>query len=112
MKRKDALAAVLVTAPNLKVARNLARAALKARLIACANVIPAIESHYWWQDNIECGDEVLLILKTTRAKLAQLERLILAEHPYDTPEFVVLPIQQANRRYAAWLRASVQPLKG
>jgi len=57
---------VLVTAPNLKTARQLARAALAARLIACANLIPAIESHYRWQGKLERSAEVLLIMKTTR----------------------------------------------
>jgi periplasmic divalent cation tolerance protein len=99
---------VLVTAPDLKTARKLARAALQARLIACANLVPGIESHYWWQEKIERGAEVLLILKTTRKALAALEKLILAQHPYDTPEFVVLPISQGNRRYLNWLSRSCQ----
>ena len=51
-------AIVLVTAPDLKTARALAKAALRARLIACANLIPRIESHYRWQGKIESGTEV------------------------------------------------------
>jgi periplasmic divalent cation tolerance protein len=97
-------ALVLVTAPDLKTARKLARSALKARLIACANLVPGIESHYWWQNKIETGTEVLLLLKTTIPRLAALERLILAEHPYDTPEFIVLRVAGANSRYWRWWR--------
>ena len=100
----------LVTAPDLKTARRLARAALKARLIACANLVPKIESHYWWQGKIERGTEVLLILKTTKANLAKLEKVILSEHPYDTPEFLVLPLQSGNRRYLDWISSSVNLL--
>ena len=48
---------VLVTAPDMKTARALAKAALQARLIACANLVPKIESHYWWQGKIESGNE-------------------------------------------------------
>ncbi len=59
MKTKDKFAVVLVTAPDVKTARKLARAALAARLVACANLIPKIESHYWWQGKIERGTEVL-----------------------------------------------------
>jgi periplasmic divalent cation tolerance protein len=99
----------LVTAPDLKTARRLAGAALKARLIACANLIPKIESHYWWQGKIERGAEVLLILKTTKASLAKLEKLILLEHPYDTPEFLVLSLQGGNSRYLRWLATSCLP---
>lgn len=99
----------LVTAPDLKTARHLAQAALKARLIACANLIPKIESHYWWQGKIERSSEVLLILKTTKANLAKLEKVILSEHPYDTPEFLVLSLQGGNRRYLEWLHTSCLP---
>lgn len=107
MKTAARYAVVLVTAPDLKTARALARAALEARLIACANLVPRVESHYWWQGRIERGAEVLLVLKTTRARLAALEELVLARHPYDTPEFLVLPLQAGSARYLAWLGASV-----
>ena len=108
MKRKSKFTVVLVTAPDLKTARKLARAALAARLIACANLVPRIESHYWWQGKIEAGAEVLLVMKTSAACLAALEKLILANHPYDTPEFIVLPISRGNRRYLAWVQNSVK----
>jgi len=100
---------VLVTAPDLKTARRLARAALDARLIACANLIPRIESHYRWQGKIERSAEVLLVLKTTKARVAKLEKLIVSAHPYDTPEFLVLPLHGGNRRYLDWLGAACGP---
>lgn len=101
-------AIVLVTAPDLKTGRKLARAALQERLIACANLVPRIESHYWWQGKIEAGAEVLLVMKTAVARLAALEKLIVAKHPYSTPEFVVLPISRGNRRYLDWVQESVE----
>jgi periplasmic divalent cation tolerance protein len=97
---------VLVTAPDLKTARALAKAALKARLIACANLVPRLESHYWWQGKLESGNEVLLLLKTPKSRLAALEKLILARHPYETPEFLVLPLSAGSKKYLAWLAAS------
>jgi periplasmic divalent cation tolerance protein len=99
---------VLVTAPDLKTARRLARAALDARLIACANLIPRIESHYRWQGKIERSSEVLMVLKTTTKSLAKLEKLIIAEHPYDTPEFVVIDLRGGNSRYLDWLAAGCE----
>ena len=89
----------------MKTARALAKAALSARLIACANLVPKVESHYWWQGKIESGTEVLLVLKTQKSKLATLEKLVLAKHPYDTPEFLVLPLNAGNQRYLDWLAA-------
>ena len=109
MKSDTKFAIVLVTTPDLKTARMLARAALQARLIACANLVPKIESHYWWQGKIESGAEALLILKTTKSKLAALENLILAKHPYDMPEFLVLAVSAGNQRYLNWLSRNAQP---
>jgi periplasmic divalent cation tolerance protein len=94
---------VLVTAPNVKVARQLARAALQARLAACANLIPRLESHYWWRGKIETGAEVLIVFKTRARQLAKLEKLILELHPYETPEFVALELAGGNERYLEWL---------
>jgi periplasmic divalent cation tolerance protein len=103
METAGKFALVLVTAPDSKTARKLARAALNARLIACANLVPRIESHYRWQGKIESASEILLILKTTRARIAALEKLILEKHPYDTPEFLVLPLRAGTKRYLDWL---------
>ena len=106
MKPAAKFVIVLVTAPNLKTARTLARAALKAKLIACANLVPQIESHYQWQGKIESGMEILMILKTRKARVAALEKLILARHPYETPEFIVLPLSSGNKKYLGWLDSS------
>ncbi len=103
MKSAAKFSIVLVTAPDLKTARALAKAALQAKLIACANLVPKIESHYWWQGKIESGAEVLLVLKTKKSKLAALEKMVLAGHPYDTPEFLVLPVNAGNKKYLDWL---------
>ena len=99
---------VLITTPNLGVARKLARGALAEKLVACANLIPKIESHYRWRGKLESNAEVLMVCKTTKSKLAAFEKFVLANHPYDTPEFVVLPIAEGTRRYLAWVDASVE----
>ena len=93
---------VLVTAPDLKTARRLARVVLEARLIACANLVPGIESHYRWQGRVERSAEVLMVLKTSQPRLARLEKLIMTNHPYDTPEFVVFDLDGGAKKYLAW----------
>jgi periplasmic divalent cation tolerance protein len=108
MKAAARFQLVIVTAPNLKTARKLARAALEARLIACANIVPAIESHYWWQGKIQSGREVLLILKTSRALVPKLERLVLELHPYDTPEIIAIPLASGTAKYLQWMSGETE----
>ena len=106
MKATTKFKLVLVTSPDLKTARRLAKAALTARLVACANLVPKVESHYWWQGKIAHGSEVLMLFKTTVAHLAALEKLVVELHPYDTPEFVALSLAGGNKRYLDWLESS------
>ena len=106
MKSAKEFRVVLVTAPDLKSARKLAKAALGARLAACANLVPKIESHYWWRGKLESGTEVLVIFKTTSTRLGRLEKLVLQLHPYDTPEFIVLALTHGNEKYLRWLADS------
>lgn len=98
---------VFVTAPTLTVARKLAASAVSGRLAACANLLPKIESHYWWEGNLESSSEVLILFKTTADKVADLESNIVSNHPYNTPEFVVLKIDRGNEKYLNWIAASV-----
>jgi periplasmic divalent cation tolerance protein len=106
MSRQKPLLA-LVTVPDIRTGRKLAQAALKARLAACANLLPGLESHFWWEGRIQRSPEVLVLFKTTSGKAAALERLILDLHPYDTPEFVLVPPAGGNKRYLDWWLKSV-----
>ena len=108
MKSARHIAIVLVTAPDLRVARKIAIAVVKARMAACVNIVPRIESHYWWNEKLESGAEVLMIIKTTQAKLAALESLVIANHPYDTPEVISFPLSSSNAKYLTWLVESVR----
>jgi periplasmic divalent cation tolerance protein len=104
VKSAASFAIVLVTTPDINTARALAKSALQAQLAACANLLPKIESHYWWQGKIESSKEVLILFKARKTKLPALEKLILATHPYDTPEFLVLPLSAGSQKYLDWVR--------
>jgi periplasmic divalent cation tolerance protein len=108
MAAKTPYRLILITAPDLETARKLSRAALESRLVACANLVPAIESHYWWQGRIESGTEVLVLLKTTDERISALQHLVLEQHPYDTAAFVVLPLEAGSPKYLAWIMDSVR----
>jgi periplasmic divalent cation tolerance protein len=108
MHRPGDYCCVFVTAPNITVARKLAAAALSGRLAACANLVPKIESHYWWKGQLESSSEVLVLFKTTKKKLGELERCVVKIHPYDTPEFITVSLDHGSEKYLGWIDSSLE----
>jgi periplasmic divalent cation tolerance protein len=99
---------VLVTAASLKEARKIARGLVEARLAACVNVIPPVESIYRWQGKIENSRERLLVIKTAREIFAEVEAEIRKLHSYTNPEIICLPIIDGSREYLDWVAQSVK----
>jgi periplasmic divalent cation tolerance protein len=99
---------VLTTVGPAFDAAALARELVEQRLAACVNIIPRIESVYRWQGRVETDAEQLLLIKTTRERLDALREALLARHPYDVPEFVVIEPEAMSDAYRAWLVASVE----
>jgi periplasmic divalent cation tolerance protein len=94
---------VMTTVPNKEEAEKVARAVLEARLAACVQ-IQGITSYYWWEDKINRDGEQLLYLKTTPDKYDALEALLVANHSYDTPEILQLPVEAGLEKYLSWIR--------
>ena len=94
---------ILVTAPDIKLARSLVNEALKPKLAACANIIPSIESHYWWKEKLENEREVLILFKTIEENVPELKQTIFNLHPYDNPEFIAIPIASGSQKYLNWI---------
>ena len=88
-------------------ARSLARQLVQQRLVACVNIIDRIQSIYRWEDKIEDEGEQLLIMKTVAERIPELKTAVFGSHPYDVPEFVVLPIARIEGPYRDWLIDSV-----
>jgi periplasmic divalent cation tolerance protein len=93
---------VMTTLPDAASAATLARAVLQARLAACVNRLAPCQSEYWWQGRLEQAEEWPLLIKTTRARYAELEALIVKTHPYDVPELVAMPLVAGLAPYLAW----------
>jgi periplasmic divalent cation tolerance protein len=98
---------VFITAANKDEAGRLAEMLVEARLAACVQILPGVESIYRWQGQIERQAEVLLIAKTMRSSFEDLEREVRALHSYETPEIVAISLKAASGPYLDWLRASV-----
>lgn len=95
---------VLSTSPSPEVASALAKRLVEAELAACVNVIPGIQSYYRWNGEMSCESEHLLLIKTHEARLQELEIVIRELVPYETPEFLVLPVKGGSNDYLAWMR--------
>lgn len=100
---------VLVTCGSVKEAQQLARALVRKRLAACANVVTnPVKSIYWWKGKVEAASEVLMLIKTRRRRFAALEKEIGRLHSYETPEIIALPIVKGSKTYLEWLGKSVR----
>jgi len=97
---------VLSTCP-VDQATRLARALLEERLVACVNVVPRVESHYWWEGKITTDAEALLVMKTRAEVVDALIVRLRALHPYEVPEIVALEIVAGNVQYLEWIGANV-----
>lgn len=94
---------VLITAPNREEAIRLADMLVGAHLAACVQILPEMESVYRWKGKIEREPEILLLVKTTRARFEEIDREVRALHSYETPEIVALPIVAGSKAYLDWL---------
>lgn len=94
---------VLVTVPDQKTAETIANKLLKARLIACAQILPGLQSIYEWEGKVERSQEWLVILKSRSDAFETLAAKIRALHPYKVPQIVALPIERGHLPYLQWM---------
>ena len=99
---------VLTTCASPGEASRLARTLVEEHLAACATLIPAVQSIYHWEGQIEHTTETLLLLKTGPEQLAALETRLHQLHSYQTPEFLVLGVEGVSHPYLEWLQASLR----
>lgn len=99
---------VLMTAGSREEAARLAEMLVASRLAACVQIMPEMESIYWWNDQIERSPEILLLAKTTPENFAELEQEVRALHSYETPEIIALPVTIASAPYLEWLNGNVR----
>ncbi len=96
---------VFVTAPDLDLAGEIARALVDDRLAACASLLPGLTSIYRWGGEVHEDVEVLLLIKTCSGRLEDLERRVAELHPYEVPEIIALEPAHVEPRYLAWLQS-------
>jgi len=103
---------ILSTCANEPEAERLARALVEARLAACVNVLPGARSFYHWNGAIECSQECLLVIKSSRELFGELRARLEEAHSYEVPEAIALPILEGAENYMNWLEANLRKAAG
>ena len=108
MTQESAQEAVVAwtTLPPETDAAVFARVLVDERLAACVTCCGAVQSVYRWEGDVEQEDEQLVMLKTTRRQVDALRARVIDLHPYDTPEFIVVPVIDGAPNYLRWVSDS------
>jgi periplasmic divalent cation tolerance protein len=104
-KNNERVVFVYTTHPSVVEAERIGRTLVERRLCACVNILPGMVSLYWWQGAIERGEEAVMIVKTRAALAEQVRAAVRQLHSYTTPAILVLPIENVDSDYNAWLMA-------
>ena len=96
---------VITNCPDEQSANTIALAVVEAKLAACVNILPRVQSVYRWQGKVESASEIPLFFKSTAASYPALETRIRQLHPYELPEIIALPISHGLPAYLNWVAA-------
>jgi len=107
LKMKESYIVVFITTDTLEEAQQISKVLVERKKVACVNIVPRVNSLFWWQDKPESVQESLLIIKTKASLLDKVTTLVKEIHSYDTPEIIALPIVGGNQDYLEWIGDSV-----
>ena len=93
----------LSTFPDQETARSVSNDLVTKKLAACANILPGVESIYRWKDNIESGNETLVLFKLREDRQSDFQEQLRSLHPYEVPEIIFVPISSGLPEYLRWV---------
>jgi periplasmic divalent cation tolerance protein len=99
---------VFTTLPTAEKAAEISRTLVEERLVACANLLPAIRSIYRWEGKLNDDNEVLVLLKTRAELLERLKRRLVELHPYELPEMIALRVESGHPPYLEWIASETK----
>jgi periplasmic divalent cation tolerance protein len=96
----------LSTFPDQETARDISNELVTKKLAACANILPGVQSIYRWKDNIESGNETLVLFKLREDRQSDFQERLRSLHPYEVPEILFVPIASGLPEYLRWVTAN------
>ena len=99
---------IYMTAGSRDEARKIGKALVVSRLAACVNILDNINSFYMWEGKVQDETEVVMIAKTTPARVPQLVKKVKSLHSYDCPCIVSIPVSDGNRDFLDWIAEEVK----
>ena len=99
---------LFITTSNREEADKIANVLLNQRKVACVNIVPAVNSFFWWQGKLNSAQESLLLVKTKASLLPEIISLVKEVHSYEVPEIIALPIIGGNQDYLEWIGKEVK----
>jgi len=106
--KKPSFIVIFITCPTDKEAKKIAGELLHQKKVACVNIIPRVDSFFWWQGKIDSAKEVLLVAKSEAKLLKSIVKLVLSLHSYKVPEIIALPIIGGHKEYLKWISKNVK----
>src|SRR3989344_7594878 len=97
---------IFTTATNRKQAVEIGDKLLREKTIACYNLVP-IQSKYWWKGKTVEDNEILMLIKTRKENFRRVEKTILENSIYETPEVIAIKPSKVNNKYLDWLNALI-----
>ena len=99
----DTLLLALSTFPDAEIARHISNRLVSERFAACANMLPAVESIYRWQENVENANETLVLFKLREDRQSAFQDKLRSLHPYEVPEIIFVPVASGLQEYLRWV---------
>ena len=108
MNENTELVVLFITTASTEEAQRMAEVLLKQRKAASVNILPKVNSLFWWHGKINSAEENLLIVKTKALQLNEVIRLVKENHSYEIPAIIALPIVDGSKDYLKWLSEEVK----
>src|SRR5437660_11484140 len=98
----------LSTFPDRETAQRISNQLVTEKFVACANILPGIESIYRWKEKIETGNETLVFFKLSEDRQSAFQEKLRSLHPYEVPEIIFVPVTTGLAEYLRWVDQNCQ----